>query len=408
MIKLRKKIIFPLLLPIILINISTFGQEEEKPYELNGYLSLMPQIMWNSDTSYKQIQVHNRVNFFWYPSEKLTFSAQMRTLLYYGNFNERKELSTSIVSEEGYFLPLTFQQTIPDNGFLSVSLDRLYMEYNLEKLDIKIGRQRINWGQTFVWNPNDIFNTYNFFDFDYAERAGADAIRLQYYTGATSYFDLAIKIDSSSNATAAALYKFNKWNCDFQFLSGYYGQKNTNPLSNKGNVADWITGFGFTGDYKGISLRTESSYLHPAENFADTSGIFLSSIGLDYTFKNDLSLNAEFLYMNKTSLGSVSGLLDIYSAPMTIKSIVFTKYNYFAQAAYPITPLLRTTFSGMVFNDKRITGYYIGPSAEVSLTDNISISAFYQFFSFTIKDLPFIGNYNQKLNFLFLRLKWNF
>ena len=34
------------------------------------------------------------------------------------------------------------------------------------------GRQRINWGQTFVWNVNDVFNAYSYFDFDYKERPG--------------------------------------------------------------------------------------------------------------------------------------------------------------------------------------------------------------------------------------------
>ena len=56
-------------------------------------------------------------------------------------------------------------------------------------------RQRINWGQTLVWNPNDIFNAYSYFDFDYIERPGSDAIRLQYYPDYSSAIEMAVKAD---------------------------------------------------------------------------------------------------------------------------------------------------------------------------------------------------------------------
>ena len=34
-----------------------------------------------------------------------------------------------------------------------------------------------------VWNPNDLFNAFSFVDFDYEERPGSDALRIQKYTG---------------------------------------------------------------------------------------------------------------------------------------------------------------------------------------------------------------------------------
>ncbi len=80
--------------------------------------------------------------------------------------------------------------------FLNTTIDRLWLDLNFNKFQARIGRQRINWGQTFVWNPNDIFNAYSFFDFDYTERPGSDAIRLQYYPSFSSAIELAAKIDS--------------------------------------------------------------------------------------------------------------------------------------------------------------------------------------------------------------------
>ncbi|MCG8318265.1 MAG: hypothetical protein MI921_02070 [Cytophagales bacterium] len=45
-----------------------------------------------------------------------------------------------------------------------------------------IGKHRINWGKSYVWNPNDVFNAYSFFDFDYEERRGTDALLIKYTT----------------------------------------------------------------------------------------------------------------------------------------------------------------------------------------------------------------------------------
>ncbi len=98
------------------------------------------------------------------------------------------------------------------------------------------GRQRINWGQTLVWNPNDIFNSYSYFEVDYPERPGSDAIRVQYYTGNASTIELAAKIDSANRVTAAAYFRFNTLGFDIQFLGGLYQEE------------DLVLGTGWSGN----------------------------------------------------------------------------------------------------------------------------------------------------------------
>ncbi len=88
--------------------------------------------------------------------------------------------------------------------FLNTTVDRLWVDFNYDKFQARIGRQRINWGQTLIWNPNDIFNVYSFFEFDYIERPGSDAIRLQYYPDYSSAIELAVKADYDNRITAAA------------------------------------------------------------------------------------------------------------------------------------------------------------------------------------------------------------
>ena len=96
----------------------------------------------------------------------------------------------------------------------NTTIDRLWLDLHYNKFQVTIGRQRINWGQTFVWNPNDIFNAYSFFDFDYVERPGSDAVRLQYFPSSSSAAELAVKVDDENDITAAGLYRFNRWGYD--------------------------------------------------------------------------------------------------------------------------------------------------------------------------------------------------
>ncbi len=394
---------FLIILSIFVLFIQT-GRTQSK-IDIYGYLSGMPQYMHADSLNYYQGLLHNRTNIYYYPNDNLTFSAQMRNQVMYGDFVELSSYEDGLVSES-YFLPLTLQQTIGDKGLLSLSVDRLYGQYTKGNLDIKVGRQRINWGQTFVWNPNDIFNTYNFFDFDYAERPGADAIRVQYYTGATSQLDLATKVDSANNITAAALYRFNKFGSDIQLIGGYYSKPYVDPVNFASDTeSDYIFGLSFTSDLKGISLRTESSYMIPTSNSPYQENIWLLSVGLDYTLPFNLSLMAEYFYINKLETGQFE-LLNTYNRPMSIKNMAFSQNNFFLQASYPLTPLLNASFGGIVFSDKNLEGFYLGPNLSYSLKDNIEIAAYGQIFGFRTE---FMGVETETLiSMAFLRLKWNF
>lgn len=69
---------------------------------------------------------------------------------------------------------------------LRTMIDRLWIDWAYKKWELRAGRQRINWGKTSVWNPNDLFNTFNYANFDYEEQAGSDAIKLSYYPSGMS------------------------------------------------------------------------------------------------------------------------------------------------------------------------------------------------------------------------------
>jgi hypothetical protein len=374
---------------------------------MSGYLSAMPSLMWMkykdfytgtvTDSSAWQVLFHNRLNFDWYPTDNITATIQFRNQIIGGEFVEAAKFESGF-KKENYFLPLTFYQMMGDQYLLSLSVDRAFLKYTHNNLEIVAGRQRINWGQTFVWNPNDLFNSYNFFDFDYPERPGADALRVQYYTSYSSTIDLAAKIDSSGNITGGGLFRFTKWNTEFQLLGGYFSNRIDEDI---------VGGFGFSGAIQSLSIRGELSYFYSLKNDDELDNLFLTSITMDYSFSNQLGLMFEFFYNSNVQLPGTS-FLNFYAGTQNVKTLTYTKYNAFGQVSYPFTPIINTAFAAMYFTDENLTGFFLGPNVDISLGDNLTLSAYFQFFAFRIENPFTLENEWSNSNFAFLRIKWNF
>lgn len=364
-----------------------------------------------TDSSAWQVLLHNRLNFGWYPADRLSATLHFRNQLIGGEFVEAAKFTNGF-KKEGYFLPLTFRQDLGDQYLLSLSVDRAFLKYTYNNLEVVAGRQRINWGQTFVWNPNDLFNSYNFFDFDYPERPGADALRVQYYTSYSSSIDFAAKIDSSGNITGGGLFRFTKWNTEFQLLGGYFSQSNRLIFADSIPAIEWddkdiVGGMGFSGAINSLSIRGELSYFYSLRDDTDVENQFLSSITMDYSFSNQLMLMFEFFYNSNVQLPGTS-FLSFYAGTQNVKTLTFTKYNVFGQASYPITPIINTAFAGMYFTDENLTGFFLGPNIDFSLGDNLSLATYFQFFAFRIENPFTLEDEWSNSNFAFLRVKWNF
>ncbi len=382
----------------IILLLSSFvsqAQNDSSKIEFNGYISNMQSIQfqelkgsWINDNL-----IHNRLNFNWYPNDHLSFKMGIRNRIFTGeSVKLMPDYGDYIHQAETGYLNLSWNAIDEQSVLLNINIDRLFFQYESGKFSATIGRQRINWGKTFVWNPNDIFNTYSFFDFDYAERPGSDALRLQYYTSEVSSVELATKIDKNEKITAAGLWRFNMKEYDFQLMGGLL------------NSSDYTIGAGWSGAIKNIDFKGELSYFMPIDNIKDTAGLFMGSVSLAYTFPNGLSLLTEFLYTGIAD--SSSNFIDLYSGVLSVKSLSFTKYNLFGQVAYQITPLLMGSISAIYYPD--IKGYFIGPSFDYSFSDNLFASFVVQGFSGEIEN-PF-SLVKERLNatYCFLRLKWNF
>ena len=382
---------------LIILSFSLQAQKKEKRWSLDGYISYMNSNMFDSITNAWSIdnQQHNRLNFQWFPNDKFTFVAQLRTRFIYGNSVLIIPGYANMIEQETGFLNMNKNVISEKNFLLNMNLDRLYFKYSAGNWDIQLGRQRINWGRTLVWNPNDIFNTYSYFDFDYIEKPGSDALRVQYYTGVASSLEIAASINHEERGTVAAKWLINKWNYDFQLIAGEMEQR------------DYVAGFGWAGAIKSLAFRGEATYFHPMDaNDTTREASFSGTFSVDYTFGNSLNIMGQVLYSTISKDNPISNFATFYTTNLNAKYLSFTEWNLFASATYPITPLLNATLAGMYY--PKVKGFFINPSLDYSLSDNLTFSFVYQFFKGEFPN-PLTGiKQQQQFSFAFLRLKQNF
>ncbi len=365
------------------------AQEKERTWSLSGYVSEMPSLMMvdPDSTLYWENLLHNRLNFEWQPAENWKFNVGMRNRLINGNLLQYPGYAASIGFDRGW-VDLSWNIADTRNVLLNTSFDRFFVSFEKDKWSVQLGRQRINWGQTLVWNPNDIFNTYSYFDFDYVERSGCDAVRITYYHNETASTEVAASVNFENKVTAAALHRWNYRNTDFQAIAGVL------------NESDILAGGAWTSDLRGLNFRGEFTYFHPLKNFADTAGTIAISVGADYMFRNSLMLQVEVLYNNVGNVFSSSGILGIYAAPLSAKYLSISDWTLFGQASYPITPRLTGALSAMYYTG--INTVYAGANVDFSVAENWDLSAIAQYFAG-------YGNlFSSQMLLGFVRLKYSF
>ncbi|HJS56045.1 MAG TPA: hypothetical protein VJ765_15950, partial [Chitinophagaceae bacterium] len=265
--------------------ISTFSQDSSKASKkitLNGYFKDMQTLTF--DKNFKDLVsgnlFHNRINFKWKPSKKITVATEFRNRLFWGEeVKQTPDFSSQLKNENE---KINLQIIWIDNGsvVLHTNTERLYFDYRDDKINFRIGRQRINWGTATTWNPNDIFNAYNFLDFDYEERPGMDGGKFRYAFNTSSNMEFAWTYSGEKNKSIGAVkYSFNKWNYDMQFIGGWYNEHLT-------------LGSGWAGYIKDAGFKGELQYFMRNK---DSAGHLNLSLESDYMFKKGWYMGLGFL-----------------------------------------------------------------------------------------------------------------
>jgi hypothetical protein len=267
-------------------------------------------------------------------------------------------------------------------------VDRMLVQYSGERWDVRAGRQRINWGINTVWNPNDVFNAYNFLDFDYEERPGTDAVRVQHFFKNGSALDAAyqpgVKKDES---VGALLYRFNRWKYDVQVIGGVF-------------YTDLVVGGGFAGNIKDAGFKGEISYFHPYKNSADTSGVVVYSVMADRMFANGWYAGVAYLY-NSQPTNSFAENGGIYNANLTAKSLYPFKHNVYAGITKLVSPIVTANLA--VTYSPTYHALVFFPTFTWNAAQNLDLDATFQAFYGKVFDV-----YESQGSAFFIRGRWSF
>lgn len=370
---------------------------------VNGYLKDMQGIYFfenpvttspgNEISNISYNLLHNRLNFKLYPNSNLTVALELRNRMFSGQLLKQIPGYATIISTDNGLIDLSWNWIEKDNYFINTAIDRAYIDYTLGNWQIRAGRQRINWGINFVWNPNDIFNVFAYMDFDYEERPGSDAILVTWYPTMSSSVDVAYKAANSIvNSAMAVKYRFNKYDYDFQLLAGQAGY-------------DYVLGGGWSGNISDFGFRGEASYFRPMNNYQIQSDEGVSaSVSLDRSFENSLYIHISFLF---NSLGTIENgesfsLIDP-TMQLSAKKLSIGKYEWFGQVSYPIGALLNLSGAAMI--NPVDWSMFVGPSVSVSLQNNLELFLTSQLMlGESGTEYAALGN----LYALFGRLRWSF
>ena len=359
---------------------------------LDGYVKYMHTSIIPSVDSSELITdnfFHNRLNFKWNLNKHWTFDVSMRNRLFWGELVRFSNENFANLGDDPGFLDLSILWASGNSYALHTIFDRMYFTYEKDKLNISVGRQRINWGMTFIWNPNDIFNSYSFFDFDYEERPGTDAVQVNYYTSSTSQIGLVYEFaDSLKGSSLAARYRWNAKTYDFQVLGGYQRQ-------------NLVIGGGWAGDIKGAGFRGEGTYFIPSDDL-DEDNQFVGSMDIDYAFPKGLSIQLSYLFNSTGSNSSTGDYTAFYlDRFLSVKTLSPVMHNVFFQATGSVSPIVNLTLATML--NPADGSWFVGPTVDWSAFENFDVLATGQLFRGDPMTLFGDGG-----SFLFMRFKYSF
>lgn len=345
--------------------------------------------------------IHLRLNSRWYTSDAITAALEFRFRAYYGDSVEKIPFFKDLIQTPRDFVDLDLFLWDANRSLGYLEVDRLWLDYYQQNLQVTIGRQRVAWGTSLVWNPTDVFNPLSVLDFDYEELPSTDAVRVQYYTGAVTKIEVAYKpAKDPYNQVLAGLWSINKWNYDFNFIAGMRFKR-------------WLAGFSWAGDIYTAGFRGEV-LVSQAPNKPDTSSVYQiigksslsswdkpmvsASLSGDYTFPNSFYIHSEVLYNNN---GKNSYTFLFLPEAYKLGMLTAARWSIYQEFSYDITPLIRGTLFGIFNpNDK---SYVIIPSLTYSVITDLDL--YLIGFLFDGDPITEFGEYGTTI---YVRIKYSF
>lgn len=357
--------------------------------EISGYLKELGQLSLDNEFAtarYDNI-LHHRFETDWSLSEHFEFRADLRTRLLNGyTVNNTPGLKQFYEQDPNYF-DLSWVWFDTEHSLMHSNIDRMHVSYINGPWEVHAGRQRINWGRTYVWNPNDLFNNYAFLDFDYEERPGVDALLGQYNWSYASSVEVGYQLaDTWDESVLAGMVRTSLGSYDIQFTGGHY--------------LDYVTlGTGWAGYIKDAGFKGEVSYFHPEDRFFGTTGHFTATTGIDYMLSNGVYLQGELLYNG--GYNPLGNPLTTLVRPPSADNLFIAKSGFFFNGSYQFHPLVSGNIGILGSFDRSI---FIGiPQITVSVTENVDFLVLSQL----LKGRVFNDSIETP-NLFYFRIKWSY
>lgn len=363
-------------------------EEKEKKWWIRGYVKDLVSVSINDSTTFDNL-IHNRLNFRWFPNDRLNVKLELRNRLFWGETVKHLPNYGDLVDVNNDYFDLS---AMAGEGSVlgHTMIDRAYLEWYKGDWEVRLGRQRINWGINVVWNPNDLFNAYSFFDFDYEERPGSDAVRIKKYTGVASSLELASNVaDEFDEVVIAGKWGWNKWNYDFQLLAGKARK-------------DLTVGIGWAGNLKDAGFKGEITYFTPYAG--DDDEALLASIGIDRSFESSFYINGSLLVNSAAPVTpNFQKNINLFNTDrLTAKDLSPFRYATFLQISYRLHPLINGGIATIYYPSKR-DALFINPSVTFSVKQNLDLDMISQIYFDKFNE-----KYKAQARLIFLRAKWSF
>lgn len=379
-------------LVILLLFMCTFTgyaqADTARNWELRGYVKDLRTIVVPGSVEHLSVDnlLHNRFNFRWYPAEPWTLAVEVRNRIFYGE-TVRSIPNYSELIQTDDWLPLSVTW-LDQSAIVGHSVvDRANITWRKNRWEITAGRQRVNWGINGVWNPNDLFNAFSYLDFDYEERPGSDALRIQRHIGFAGRMEVAAKMsDSLEGMVAAGLWAFNHKGFDFQLLAGLA-------------MGDAAIGAGWAGGIGGTGFKGEVTYFEPVLHAEARESAVSATVSFDRTFgKGSYVLVSALFNSDGNDRADASSLAILRPSA---RMLAPWRYTGIALYSHPISPIMGASMA--VITAPGAPAIIANPSLRIGVATNFDIDLIGQLF-FSRKSPVFPG----QAYLVFTRLKWSF
>lgn len=192
-------------------------------------------------------------------------------------------LQQSLMSEPYWDLQSRWHRRSSEEGYHG--LYRAYLKMPVGPIDIRVGRQQLNWSQTYLWSSFDRFNPYNPLQIEPDERQGVDAAQLIWNLPGGDNLELvSVGAHEARKESHGIRYRSHVSNVDIDYLIADFGITRSIGVAAAGQWLD--AGWRF----EATNNRLKNSSETQRERYNDI--VF----SIDYTFPYEWTVIGELLY----------------------------------------------------------------------------------------------------------------